>query len=1059
MLEPEELAASESIGSGERRHVSVLFADMVGYTAILEGLSEQQSFPFVRMAYDKLATCVREHDGSVHAFGGDSIMAVFGIASITEDAALKACRAALSIQSEFSRAAEEMEARFHVQPTIRVGISSGIAVVAPVDTESTVLTTIGNTVNLASRIEALAPPGGCLICDATRRLIEWQVDVEFDAARPIKGVSKPQKLWRLLRVHENASRFDTSRGRGLSPLVGREQNLASMHEALERARVDRCAIDLVAEPGLGKTRLVFEFLGTLAPGDALVVQGHCSADGQQTPFLPFLEVTRDIFRIRPEDDPGAIAQKLEGGLQRLGLHSAENIGLLQNLLGHAPSDGSLAGLDGVLIGLRTRDLLPSLIAAQCQAAMVVLLLEDIHWIDGASEEVLAKLIEGDTTHNLLIIHARRPEYQPRWHGAPCVTTQSLSPLAEADVVRVVTTRLGVEQLPAALIRQVTERGGGNPLFSEEILGFLVEQGAVRVESGEAVFDVEAGTSALPTSLLGLLAARLDRLPQGDRGLLQVAAVIGRRFDVGLLCLAASAEDVDAALRRLHGQDIVAPDADGFHYVFKHVLMRDCVYHSLLPERLSQLHLTVAKALEQRSAGRLAEVAETLAHHYSQTGRKDLAFTYLAMAGLKSLGVFAHELAAQYFAAALALYEASPGCASEEEFASLLASYALCLNISLSVKPMIGLANEVLPRLNRIGDSRHHVLFLHHYVSCLVCNARYLEALRVQRELSAMAARLGDREAIAYALVSELSVSTYCAPMPSDAFEARRRETEAALADVNDAYLQNFFLATVGWDEVCRGRVDRAHAAADRLVAVGTAMNDPRALGYGTAMRALIASVADDHEQALRMAESALEVSRAKFERAIASAARCGAKVLLKHADAAREVQEHLDTCAERGWTMFQAGPELMLGILQVMNGHIGAGLAVIEAGIARNEKEGFHASADWGRLYLCEVYLSILSGEGGASAGIIARNGWTLAKVFLQGPRLVTEWVGQIRVSRQFDPNGHNIGRAEMVLGLLYKLKKQPALAEQHLMEAQRIIGASGPSPLLTRIDAALAGI
>ena len=212
-----------------------------------------------------------------------------------------------------------------------------------------------------------------------------------------------------------------------------------------------------------------------------------------------------------------------------------------------------------------------------------------------------------------------------------------------------------------------------------------------------------------------------------------------------------------------------------------------------------------------------------------------------MAGAKSLGVFSLEEADRYFGSALALYEADPECASDEQFASLLANYALCLNISLSVKTMNSLAANAMPVLSRMGDSRDHVLFLHHYVSCLVCNARYLDAQgRVQQDLSAMAARLGDSEAMAYALVSELSVSTYCAPMSIEAFQLKQRDAEEALATVDDAYLQNFYLASVGWDEVQRGQVDQAHATTERLLALGSAMNDPRSLGYGLAMKALIA---------------------------------------------------------------------------------------------------------------------------------------------------------------------------------------------------------------------------
>ena len=1037
--------------------MSVLFADMVDYTGTLERLGEENTFPFVRMVYDRLAACVREHDGSIHAFGGDSVMAVFGISETTEDAALKACRAAIAIQSVFGLAGNEIESRFHERPHIRVGVSSGLAVVASVDSESTALTTIGNTVNLASRMQTLAPSGGCLVCDSTRRLIEWQVDLEFHSDTVIKGVAKPQRLWRLLKVHDNASRFDTSRGRGLSPLVGREANLAALHDALQQSQDAMCTVDLVAEPGLGKTRLIFEFLQGLKREDGVVLQGHCTADGQQTPFLPFLEVARGAFGIGPEDAPAVISKRLVSGLRRLRLESTENKGLLLNLLGLAPDDGSLAGLDGVLIGLRTRSLLADLLTAQCRVSKVVLLLEDIQWIDSTSEDILARLVEGAKTANLLVIHARRPEYVPRWLEAPGVVSQSLAPLSSAEVVSLVTMRLGVDQLPASLTDQITDRAGGNPLFSEEILAFLVEQGALRVENGDALFDVQSGASALPASLLGLLAARVDRLTSADRTLLQVAAVIGRRFDAALLSASAPEfADVDAALRRLEQQDVIYLDDDGFTYIFKHVLMRDCVYHSLLTDRRSALHLTIAAALEQRSEGRLVEVAEVLAHHFAQSDRRDCTFIYLAMAGNKSLRLFSHGEADQFFSAALALHEADPRCASDEEFASLLASYALCLNVSLCVEPMIRLAAKTIPALDRIGDSRNHALFLHHYVSCLICNARFRNAHRIQQQLTAMSARLDDPVASAYALVSELSISTYFAPMTIAAFDAGRHTVEEALVDLDDAYLQNFYLATVGWDEVCRGQVIRAHATANRLIEMGTATNDPRSLGYGTAMRALIASVTDDYEQALELAERALVISRAKFEQTIASAARCGALVMLKKPGAAAEVQRHLDTCAEHGWEMFCAGPDLMLGVAHVVNGRIGDGLALIEAGIARNEAQGFRASADWGRLYLCEIYLTILTGEGGASAGVLLRNFGALSKVFLHGRRRIAELIDRVRSSAQFDPDGHNMGRAEIITGLLFKLKKNPERARSHLTEARRIIGASGSSPLLSRIDQAL---
>ena len=361
---------------------------------------------------------------------------------------------------------------------VDVDVSSGIAVMAPVEGEGAEPTAVGDTVNLASRLQNLAPPGGTIICDATRRLVEWLVDASFEGERPIKGRSKPQKIWRLNSVRSGATRFDASLGRGLSPYVGRDDDLARLRHALALSKVRRHVIDIAAEPGLGKTRLVFEFLQRLKNDEAFVLTGHCAADGQQVPFLPFLEVVRNAFRIR-QDNPAGIARKIDAGLRALELRSAENLGLLLNLLGLDPPEAALAGFDGVLIGLRTRDLLPALLATRCRASTVVLLLEDIHWIDGASEELLDRLIETDAYPNLLVIHTGRPEYVPRWRGRAGVTTLTLKPLAASDIRHLVHSRLRVDFAPDALIRQVTERAAGNPLFGEEILSFLIEQGALQ----------------------------------------------------------------------------------------------------------------------------------------------------------------------------------------------------------------------------------------------------------------------------------------------------------------------------------------------------------------------------------------------------------------------------------------------------------------------------------------------------------------------------------------------------------------------------------------------------
>ncbi len=1044
--------------AGQRRQVSVLFADMVGYTATVARLGEERSLDFVRMIYDTLARVVDHHGGTVRDFAGDSIMALFGIPDALEDPALRAGRTALAIHAAFAAAADDIEAQFGVRPVMRIGISSGTVVMAAVQSDDGPATAVGSTVNLASRIESLAAPGGTLICDTTQRLIAWVSDLAFVGEHAIKGLTAPHKIWELRAIHENATRFDASLAQGLSSYVGRQDELHLLADAFAQTQKTPAVVDLAAEPGLGKTRLVFEFLQQVADDDPLVLKGYCFSDGQQTPYLPILEIIRKTFRIKDDDDPATVAAKLEFGLRKWDQFSDENLGLMLNLLGLKPPVGVLDGLDGVLIGLRSRELLPNLLAARCATQKVILLIEDSHWMDTASEEILRHLVRRQDLKNLMIIQTRRPEYTPDWVDNPFVTRIALRPLGAEDIVYLAQKRLGVAVLPDGLARELNERAGGNPLFGEEILSFLIEQGALRVEGGTAYFDADLGALGLPITMQSLLTARLEQLRPEDQKLLQAASVVGRRFSAGLLYELVDAPDqIDTALQRLQAQDVLYREADSSDYVFKHVLLRDCVYQSLVSSRRAALHLAVADTLAARGANRLQEAAETLAFHYGQTDRTDQAFRYSAMAGDKSLGIYSLDEANKYFTAALALYQADPDCATQEEFAAFLASFALCANISLRVTDIIALAETVRPILAQVGDSRHHVLFLHHYVSCLICNGKYRAANAVQEELTAMAVRLRDPASEVYALVNELSVSIYFAPMTNDQFAAKVRQVETYMERIDDAYIQNFFLATLGWNELTRGRVARAHAASDRMIALGKENNDPRALGYGTAMKALIAMVTDNHQLALRMAEEAQEASKVEFERAIAEAARVAAMIPLEKPGAVDVVQRHIRSCNAKGWALFTFGPATMLGVAYALQGRIADGLHQIETTIQRRTDEGTAVAADWARLFLCELYLAILTGEGGASLAVFFKNFRAIIWVMLFGEKRLVAMVDQIRKNPQFDDQGHYLARCDMIMGLLYKAKKKKQLALKHLTRAQVVVETAGPSPMLTRINDALA--
>ena len=653
-------SAGPDTPSGERRQVTVLFADMVGFTAISESLGEEGTFALIQPIYELMARAVREQGGSVKDFTGDGIMALFGAPEALEDGPLRACRAGLLIHERLAAAAPAIEAKHSVRPQMRIGVSSGLAVVTQIRGESTAMTALGDTVNLASRMQTLAEPGTVYLTEATQRLVEGLVETTFAGSHVLKGKTDPQNVYRLDALRKGATRFEAAVGRGLTAYVGREREMEILERGLAEACGELRVIDVVAEPGMGKSRLLHEFRQRVGKEQAFILTGSCSSDGRQTPFLPFIEVVRGSFQVRSGEAESEVARKLEMGLSVLGLQSPEYLGLLLSLLGLKPPEGALAGLDGVLIGLRTRALLLRLLEARCRLSAVVLLIEDLHWIDSVSQEVLGKMIDSEAKLRLLILHSRRPEYEPPWREKPIATTLRLEPLSADDVRSLIQARLGVEATPKSLVRLVTEKAEGNALFAEEILSFLTERGVLRTEGANVEFDVGAVGAALPASVQSLLTARVDQLAPQDRAVLQAAAVIGRRFDPQLLAVAADVGgDVAARLAATRALNLVHSEGKSGDYAFKHALVRDALYQSLLTGPRAALHLRIAEEIERRSGNRLAEVVETLAHHYGQTDRAEKAFAYLAMAGAKSLLAYSFDEAGNHFASAIALLDEHP----------------------------------------------------------------------------------------------------------------------------------------------------------------------------------------------------------------------------------------------------------------------------------------------------------------------------------------------------------------------------------------------------------------
>jgi len=1044
---------------GERRQVTVLFADMVGFVGVSERIGEDATFSLMRQIYELLTAAIKDQGGWAKDFTGDGVMALFGASEALEDAPLRACRAGLSIHQRLAAGASAFESQYGIGPQMRIGVNSGLAVVAKIFSQDAAVTALGDTVNLASRLQKLAEPGTVYLTESTRRLVEGQAETAFVGDFDIKGKSEPQKVYRLDSVRAGATRFETSVFRGLSAYVGRERELELLERTLAEARQKVCIIDVAAEPGMGKSRLLYEFRRRLSDGRAFLLQGSCSPDGRQTPFRTFIEVVRDLFQVSIAEPEHEVRRKLEQGLAGLELNTAQSYGLLLNMIGLKPPEGALTGLDGALIALRTREMLRGLLEARCRRSLVALLIEDIHWIDRASEEVLSKIAGDDTRLGLLILHTRRPEYQPPWGGRRSVTALRLDPLSAGDIQRLVQTRLGVDALPAPLARIVTDKAEGNALFAEELASFLVERNVLRVSGGALEFDVGQTTTMLPASIQLLLTARVGSLAAEDRNVLQVASVIGRSFDYELLAaIVGPSRDLMPHLAAAEAADLLRYDGAAHDFSFKHALLRDALYDSMLASRRAELHLRVARELEHRRANQLIEVAEILAHHYSFTDEAAKTFEYRYLSARKSLGVYLLDEAEKHFREALAVVDRTPGCVDDEAFANAIAGLQEVLHLKGEVREEKSVADRYLPKLEQAGASPQLVFALHIQSTIFIHGYELERAEATSKRALEIALEIGDTRAAGYARHALMLCSTLLGRWPLDDAERFGTELVATAEQVGDNYLLNWAYWSVTWDYLTRGLIAEARVWAHKLIESGRQRNDRRTLAMAYWTLGWIDLAGERFQDAIREASECIKTAVSRFDVVSGNYVKVNAELLGGQIDnALTQFQEQRDWLETNGWLLSANGADCSIGTALALGGRLKEAIRHLNKAIAVSDDHGDVYAATWNRIALAEIYFAIVASSGKPSLRVLASNLGAIVTGKIRGAERALALLEQARNNKQVHERGVLSARIDFNCGLLLERKQQFDAARQRLLAARVAAEAQDVPPMIARIDAALA--
>ena len=654
----EKILTSKSAVEGERKQVTVLFADMKGSMELLADRDPEEARKLLDPVLEHMMEAVHRYEGTVNQVMGDGIMALFGAPLAHEDHAVRACYAALRMQESVKKYAEGVQKTKGIPIQIRVGLNSGEVVVRSIGSDLKMdYTAVGQTTHLAARMEQMAMPGSILMTADTWLLTEGFVQVKPLGPVNVKGLSEPVEVYEITGAGPVRSRLQAAAARGLTRFVGRSAEFDTLCQALERAGAGRGqVVALVGEPGVGKSRLFWEFTHSRRTVNWLILESGSVSYGKATPYLPLIDLLKAYFKITDRDDQREIREKVTGKLLTLDKTLEPSLPVFLTLLAVAVEDEQWQNLDPPQRRQRTLDAVKRLLLRESQVQPLLVVIEDLHWIDSETQALLDSLIESLPAARLLLLLNYRPEYQHGWGSKTYYSQLRIDPLPPESAGELLRTLLGNDVSLAPLAQLLIERTEGNPFFIEESVRTLVETKLLAGERGNYRLARPIESTQVPATVQAVLAARIDRLPPEEKRLLQSAAVIGK--DVPLPLLQTIADQPEQELRRgvtrLQAAEFLYetslfPDPE---YTFKHALTHEVAYGSLLQERRRALHIRIVEAIEQLYPDRVSEHVELLAHHASRGELWEKAVEYLHQAGKKAASRSATEEAIAYFEQAL-----------------------------------------------------------------------------------------------------------------------------------------------------------------------------------------------------------------------------------------------------------------------------------------------------------------------------------------------------------------------------------------------------------------------
>ncbi len=661
----EKILLSKAALEGERKQLTVLFADLKGSTEHIANLDPDDARRLLDPVLERMMEAVYRYEGTVNQVMGDGIMALFGAPLALEDHAIRACHAALRMQEIIKAHADEVFRMAGVPLEIRVGLNSGEVIVRSIGSDLHMnYTAMGLTTHLAARMEQIAAPGSIYMTGRTLRLVEGYVAVRPLGSLQLRGVAEPIETHELLGAIPRRSRLRATPSRDLTPFAGRDIEIELLRQALDQAKAGwGQVVAVVGEPGTGKSRVIHEFIHSEANHGVRALEASAESVGMSTSYLAVTELLRHYFQIGASDTPDAIRERV---IRKLAEVDESLTLLLDPLLMLLDPVIDTAGTASTLSPANRQHMLDAvkqLLFAESLKQPLLLVLEDLHSIDPESQALLDGLVDGLSAARFMLLVSYRPEYYDGWSNKPAYTRVRIDPLAPAAAGEIFDSLVGGGAGLEPLKQLVIRKTGCNPLFLEESVQSLVETGVLAGHTGDYRIAKPVSDFSSPVTIDALLTSRIDRLPEMDKRVLQSAAVVGNPADLRVLEALGEfqPDEVRQSLERLQASDFLYETSPfpGIEYTFKHALLHDAAYRMLSPDRCRGLHKAALAVGQEFNSDSLSEKAEWLAFHAFRAGVWDEAVKHLQTAAARAIARSANRVAIDHLEHALIAAEHLP----------------------------------------------------------------------------------------------------------------------------------------------------------------------------------------------------------------------------------------------------------------------------------------------------------------------------------------------------------------------------------------------------------------